>query len=215
MAETTEDELPALKSRDNAPVRAQGICASHLPRKPSGATVPAYKGPIVGIAGDRLTRLLAGAHQPHLLFGIAAGLCCAAGILLTAGGKLNQAASLDPYIYVYMPDTPTNTPLCWNGLVRPITRSALLTFSHPGRSTIYSAWRAAYFAFGLLPWRPLSRPFLRLGCAFMASRRRNDDVARMICLSARSDARLHVGRKRDAQASEAPADAPGPQFAKG
>ena len=99
MAETTEDELPALKSRDNAPVRAQGVCASHLPRKPSGATVPAYKGPIVGIAGDRLTRLLAGARQPHLLFGIAAGLCCAAGILLTAGGKLNQAASLDPYIY--------------------------------------------------------------------------------------------------------------------
>jgi hypothetical protein len=61
--------------------------------------VPAYKGPIIGIAGDRLTRLLAGAHQPHLLFGIAIGVCCAAGILLTAGGKLNQVASLDPYIY--------------------------------------------------------------------------------------------------------------------
>ena len=107
MAETTEDELPALKSRDNAPVRAQGVCASHLPRKPSGATVPTYKGRIVGIAGDRLARLLAGAHQMHLLFGIEAGLCCAAGMLLTAGGKLNQAASLDPYIYVgYAHDYP-------------------------------------------------------------------------------------------------------------
>ena len=33
VAETAEDELPALKSRDNAAVRAQGVCASHLPRK--------------------------------------------------------------------------------------------------------------------------------------------------------------------------------------
>jgi hypothetical protein len=33
VAETAEDELPALKSRDNAAVRAQGVCASRLPRK--------------------------------------------------------------------------------------------------------------------------------------------------------------------------------------
>ena len=61
--------------------------------------MPAHKGPTAGVGGARLTRFLVEACQSHLVFRIATGFCCAVFVLLTASGKLNQAASIDPYIY--------------------------------------------------------------------------------------------------------------------
>jgi hypothetical protein len=74
------------------------LCFS-LAKKTSSVTVPAHKGPTAGVGGARLTRFLVEACQSHLVFRIATGFCCAVFVLLTASGKLNQAASIDPYIY--------------------------------------------------------------------------------------------------------------------
>jgi hypothetical protein len=41
-----------------------------------------------------------GISRPHLLLAIVVGLCCSAGLLLTANPTLNQAGLIDPYLYV-------------------------------------------------------------------------------------------------------------------
>jgi len=53
----------------------------------------------IGIAAESLLALGAGQRASRVLLAIGFGLCCSAGLLLTAGGKLNQAGSADPVIY--------------------------------------------------------------------------------------------------------------------
>ena len=61
----------------------------------------------VGIAADRPTELAVRLYRSRVLIAIGFGLCCAAGLLLTAGKELNQAAYVDPYIYAgYIHDYP-------------------------------------------------------------------------------------------------------------
>ena len=54
-----------------------------------------------------VSRLIAPVGRSQLFIAIGIGLCCSAGLLLTASGKLNQAAYVDPYIYAgYVHDYP-------------------------------------------------------------------------------------------------------------
>ncbi len=61
----------------------------------------------VGIAVGRPAKLAGGMTRTRLLLAIGFGLCCSAGLLLTASRHLNQAGYLDPYVYAgYVHDYP-------------------------------------------------------------------------------------------------------------
>ena len=61
----------------------------------------------VDIAKNEVIALVVRMSQSQLLLAIGFGLCCSAGLLLTAGGMLNQAGYVDPYVYAgYIHDYP-------------------------------------------------------------------------------------------------------------
>ena len=98
MAETRQNKLSASDAHDDASLHSD---------LPYNAAFAASK-PLRRITADELAKFRAGLHGSKLLFAIVVGICCAAGLLLTAGGKLNQADSLDPYIYAgYAHDYPS------------------------------------------------------------------------------------------------------------
>ena len=61
----------------------------------------------VGVVADRPTVPSIEWYRSRVLLVIGFSLCCSAGLLLTAGKEINQAAYVDPYIYAgYIQDYP-------------------------------------------------------------------------------------------------------------
>ena len=101
----------------------------------------------ISIAANRLTALDGGVCRSHLLLAIGVGLCCSAGLFLTAGSTLNQAGSLDPYIYAgYIHD--------YTGLLERFGQtyfSERIAYIYPERAFAHLfGLEGGYFAFRLV-----------------------------------------------------------------
>jgi len=86
-------------------------------------------------------------RQSNLFLAIGVGLCCSAGLLLTAGYTLNQLADIDPYVYAgYIHDYP--------GLLNRLGRtyySTRIAYIYPERALSFLfGLEGGYFAFRLL-----------------------------------------------------------------
>jgi hypothetical protein len=94
-----------------------------------------------------LFAIKAGAPRSHIFLAIAVGLSFSAGLLLTAGSPLNQAGTLDPYVYAgYIHDYP--------GLLERFGRtyySTRIAYIYPQRAlTSLLGVEGGYYAFRFL-----------------------------------------------------------------
>jgi hypothetical protein len=97
--------------------------------------------------GPWLTKFPVGVRHSNLFLAIGVGLCCSAGLLLTAGYTLKQLADIDPYVYAgYIHDYP--------GLLNRLGRtyySTRIAYIYPERALSFLfGLEGGYFAFRLL-----------------------------------------------------------------
>lgn len=115
------------------------------------------------IGARRLNVTALGFWQSQLLIAIVFGLCCSAGLLLTASRTLNQAAFLDPYIYAgYIHD--------YGGLLLRFGRSYFSTrvaYIYPERILAHlTDFETGYFTFRIIALSSAAAAVFMIGTRF-------------------------------------------------